>query len=91
MSVKQFQKLASRSVIRNWIGCWSQAVKIVFPIWTCGESASKIVLWLLGILLRIKAIRSGMPDIDLRALDWLAGLEVRDYSVHPLLFSELAE
>ena len=82
MPIEELEKFACGAVVGNRVGCRTQAVEAVFPVFARGEAAPQVELRLILVLLLIEPVRGGMPDIELGVLDRLAGEVVFDNAVH---------
>lgn len=82
MPIHQLKKLASRTIIRDWIRRRTQTVKRVLSILIRLELAAQIELNLLGVLLLIQPVCRSLPHLDRRADKRLLSLEVHNATVH---------
>jgi hypothetical protein len=82
MTIHQFKKLPSRTIVRNGVRRRTQTVKRVSAILTRLKLAAQVELNLLGILLLIQPIRRSLPHLNRRTDKRLLGLEVHDATMH---------
>ena len=83
VSIQRLQHLPRGAVEGDGIRHGPQAIKIVFPIFSCCEPAPEVHIRLRLILLLVQPVRRRVPHIDHRALDRLSSEEISDSAVHP--------
>lgn len=82
MTIHQFKKLASRTIIGNGVRRRPQAIEPVPALLVRLELTAQVEFNLLGILLLIQSVCRSLPHLDCCAHKRLLGLEVHDATVH---------
>jgi hypothetical protein len=91
MPVERLEYLASWSIIWDGVRYRSQAVKVIFSIFSSSKCAPQIHFWLLGVLLLVQSVRCSVPNVHNCTFNRFARPKICDYAMHPRPVSLLVD
>lgn len=82
MPIEQLKQLPGWSIEWNRVRRWSYAIPRILPLFVGDKFAAQVVVYLVVVLLLVHTIGRCLPNIDLRARQWLLGLSIHHSAVH---------